>query len=127
MNRFKAIACILLAAAACGPAGDVPNQPDQGPILVESGVQAEVVPGGVRVTNGSSSTISFHVLNSYWLGLLVPCNASQSECTALDPGDQIVVSSDQIYGLKDIATDLLVVFYWRPGDELPTEIAVKRD
>jgi hypothetical protein len=78
------------------------------------------------VTNGSSSTISLHVLNSYWLGLLRPCNTSQSVCTNLDPGAQIVVSSDQIYGLNDTPTEL-VVRYWRPGDEQPTEIPVTRD
>ena len=126
MSRYKTIVCMLLAATACGPAHDVPTQIES-PVIVESGVQAELGPGGVRVTNGSSSTIRLHVVNSNWLGLLVPCHAPQSECTALDPGAQIVVPSSQIHGLNDIATDPLVVYYWRPGDEQPTEIDVTRD
>jgi hypothetical protein len=127
MSRYKAIVCLLLAATACGPVRDVPTQNEKSPVIVESVVQAELVAGGVRVTNGSTSTISLHVLNSNWLGQLVPCNAAQSRCTTLDPGAQTVVPSSQIYGLNDPATDPLVVYYWRPGDELPTEIAVTRN
>ena len=118
---------MLLAATACGQTRDVPTQSDKAPVIVDTGVQAELVPGGVRVRNGSSSTISLHVLNSHWLGQLAPCNASQSRCTTLDPGAQTEVPSGQIHGLNDIATDPLVVFYWRPGDESPTEIEVTRD
>jgi len=118
---------MLLAATACGQTRDVPTQSDKAPVIVDTGVQAELVPGGVRVRNGSSSTISLHVLNSYWLGQIVPCNTSQSGCTTLDPGAQIVVPSSRIYGLNEPATDPLVVRYWRPGDEEPTEIEVTRD
>jgi hypothetical protein len=126
MTRFKAICCVLLAATAgCGQSGHEPTSPEPGPIVVAR-VRAELVPGGVRVTNQSSSSISFQVVNSYWLGQLAPCNMSPRGCTDLRSRARVVVPNDQIYGLDD-APASLVVYYWHPGDQQPTQIPVKQN
>lgn len=89
------------------------------------GVHAQIVQGGVRVLNATSTQIRFVVLNPHWLGLIASCNAPSAQCSQLAPNADEVVPPSRIYGIED-QPSVLVVRYWRPGDETPIEISVSR-
>lgn len=89
------------------------------------GVHAQIVPAGVRVLNATPTQIRFVVVNPHWLGLLAPCTAPASHCWQLPPNAEETVPPDRIYGIEDDPT-VLVVRYWRSGDDTPIEISVSR-
>ena len=90
-----------------------------------AGVHAQIVEGGVRVLNATNTEIRFVVVNPYWLGLLASCNAPSSQCSQLRPNADEVVPPSRIHGIEDDPS-VLVVRYWRPGDETSTEVSVSR-
>lgn len=90
-----------------------------------AGVHAQVVEGGVRVLNATNTEIRFVVVNPYWLGLIASCNAPSSQCSLLRPNAEEVVPPARIHGIEDDPS-VLVVRYWRPGDETSIEVSVSR-
>ena len=90
-----------------------------------AGVHAQIVEGGVRVLNATNTEIRFVVVNPYWLGLLASCNAPSSQCSALRPNADEVVPPSRIHGIEGDPS-VLVVRYWRPGDETSIEVSVSR-
>ena len=117
-------AALLVLSCACRserPTGS----PDVGTkSVVGSGVEAQRIANGVRVTNGTSSTIRFHVVNPGWLGLLRSCDDDSAGCLLLSPSTARDVSEAQIYGLEPGANSL-VVRYWTSGQTDPIEVPVK--
>jgi hypothetical protein len=90
-----------------------------------AGVHAQIVQGGVRVLNATTTEIRFVVVNPHWLGLIASCNASSSQCAQLRPNAEEVIPPSRIYGIED-EPSVLVVRYWRPGDENAIEVSVSR-
>jgi hypothetical protein len=89
------------------------------------GVHAQIVQTGVRVLNATTSEIRIVVVNPHWLGLLAPCNDPSSRCTVLRPNAETVVPPSEIHGIED-EPSVLVVRYWRTGDDNPIEVSVSR-
>lgn len=119
------IVLIALLVSACR--AEVHRPTDQDDLLRQlgPGVHAQVVQAGVRVLNATATEIRLVVVNPYWLGLLASCNAAGSSCTLLRPGAEVVVPLSEIHGIED-EPSVLVIRYWRPGDESPTEVSVSR-
>lgn len=124
MTRSVALLVATLLAG-CRPEVHRPVEREDLLRQLGAGVHAQVVLGGVRVLNATNTEIRFVVVNPYWLGLLVPCNAPSSQCAQLPPNAEEVVPPSRIYGIEDDPS-VLVVRYWRPGDEGPIEVSVSR-
>ena len=124
MTRFLPVA-VAVFVAACRAEFQRPAEQEDLLRQLGPGVHAQVVSGGVRVVNATTTEIRLVVVNPYWLGLLASCNADGSNCTVLRPGAEEVVPTSSIHGLEDDPS-VLVVRYWRPGDEMPTEVVVRR-
>jgi hypothetical protein len=84
--------------------------------LVSQSVVAERVPGGVRVSNGTSSSIAYVVWDAGFLGLLGPCDRTGEVCPLLAAGRSATVS-EGIPGFSG-AGDALV--YWWSVDSAPS-------
>jgi hypothetical protein len=119
---------ILLVAVLCTACRADFHRPEEREDLLRQlgpGVRAQIVPTGVRVLNATTSEIRIVVVNPYWLGLLASCNDPSSHCTVLRPNAETVVPPSEIHGIED-EPSVLVVRYWRAGDENPIEVSVSR-
>ena len=101
------LAAVVASSAACSREEIDPVTP--GPSAVENAnVTAERVANGVKITNGSTTRISYVVVNPNWLGLLASCRTA--ECPTIAAGASVVVPESAIYGFA--AGARLVVNYW---------------
>lgn len=125
MIRIVQIVVLVASVAACRAEFNRPTEQVDLLRQLGPGVHAQMVQGGVRVVNASTTEIRLVVVNPYWLGLIASCNGTSTGCTYLRPGAEEIVPLSRIYGIEDGPTEL-VVRYWRPGDENPTEISVMR-
>lgn len=124
MTRSTALVVAILLTACRAEF----HRPDERDDLLRQrgpGVHAQIVQAGVRVLNATNGEIRFVVVNPHWLGLLAPCNAPASQCWQLGPNAEETVPPSGIYGIEDDPT-VLVVRYWRAGDDAPIEISVSR-
>jgi hypothetical protein len=124
MTRSVAVLVAILLAAC---RAEIHRPAEQEDLLRQlgAGVHAQIVQGGVRVLNATNTDIRFVVVNPYWLGLLASCNAPASQCSQLRPNAEEVVPPSQIHGIED-SPSVLVVRYWRPGDQSSSEVSVSR-
>ena len=124
MYRHLTAALLVLSLVACRSERPTASPDATTRSIVGSGVDAQRIANGVRVTNGTSSTIRFHVFNPGWLGLLRSCDDDSAGCLLLSPSTSRDVSEAQIYGLAPGANSL-VVRYWTTGQTDPIEVHVK--
>jgi hypothetical protein len=124
MTRSVAVLVSILLVAC---RAEVHRPSEQEDLLRQRGpgVHAQIVQGGVRVLNATNTDIRFVVVNPYWLGLIASCNAPTSQCSQLRPNADEIVPPSRIHGIEDDPS-VLVVRYWRPGDENSTEVSVSR-
>ena len=117
---------ILLAAAlvACAPESKEPTAFDPN-AAGTADVTAERVANGVKITNGSTSRISYVVVNPNWLGLLASCRTVT--CPSVAAGGSVVVPESEIHGFSADAPKL-VVRYWPEVTSVfePIEIEVSQ-
>lgn len=121
----SALVLVALLASACRMEFQRPAEQEDLLRQLGPGVHAQVIQGGVRILNATPTEIRLVVVNPHWLGLLASCNSAGSTCTLLRPGAEEVEPNARIYGLEDDPS-VLVVRYWRPGDENPIEVSVSR-
>jgi len=73
-------------------------------------VVAEVVTGGVKLTNNSGQPIAFAVWDAGFLGLLGQCSNVSPICLRLASGASEIVKSDDIAGFG--ATGTVNAYWW---------------
>lgn len=114
-----------MLATACR--GEVHGPEDRDDLLRQlgPGVHAQIVQAGVRVLNATTSQIRIVVVNPHWLGELAPCTDATAHCTVVNPNGDVVVPPSEIHGIEDDPS-VLVVRYWRAGDDTPIEVSVSR-
>ena len=123
-HRLTILAALLVATTACG--SDLKEGTSLGPNAAgNASVTAERVTNGVRIVNGSTSRISYVVVNPGWLGLLASCRTAP--CPTIASGASAVVSESEIYGFSALAPKL-VVRYWPEVTSVfePIEIEVSQ-
>ena len=106
------IKCLLAAALVTTSAcfKEIVDPAPLGPNVAGSAtVTAERVANGVKIVNGSTSRISYVVVNPNWLGLLASCRTTP--CPSIASGASVVVPESDIYGFSASAPRL-VVRYW---------------
>ena len=120
-------AFLLVAMLSMACRAEIHRPSEQEDLLRQRGpgVHAQIVQTGVRVLNATTSEIRIVVVNPHWLGLLASCNDPSSHCTALRPNAETFVPPSEIHGIED-EPSVLVVRYWRAGDESPLEVSVSR-
>lgn len=121
----SAILLVAILATACRAEFQRPEEQEDLLRQRGPGVHAQIVQTGVRVLNATTSEIRIVVVNPHWLGLLASCNDPSSRCTALGPNAETIVPTAEIHGIED-EPSVLVVRYWRAGDENPIEVSVSR-
>ena len=124
MTRSVALVVAILLGA-CRAEVHRPAEQEDFLRQLGAGVHAQIVHGGVRVLNATTTEIRFVVVNPYWLGLIASCSAPSAQCARLGPNADEVVPLSRVLGIED-DPPVLVVRYWRPGDDAPTEVSVSR-
>ncbi|HEX2094095.1 MAG TPA: hypothetical protein VHG28_16955 [Longimicrobiaceae bacterium] len=101
-----ALICLPLASAGCGQVSATGPGLDEE--VVENGVQASRVTGGVQVTNRTGRPMAYAVWNRGWLAMFAPCADPGPGCVRLVPGATVVVPLEEIDGYVTGAPEALV-------------------
>jgi hypothetical protein len=105
--KVSLVASVLLLAACS--TNEQTTQSLGAAQIISQGVTAERVAGGVRVSNGTASAISYVVWDEGFLGLVGPCDREGKVYPLLEAGKSVTVSEGAA-GFSGMGN--AVVYWW---------------